>query len=210
MNPDIFEQHLVLCRKRLEELWQRAEKLPAPGNNSWRQMSEIPQGQQDLLKESLEELSNSIEELHVATEELRQQAEELANSRIAIEAERQRYQELFEFAPYGYIVTTKEGTIRESNQMAAQLLNISPKRLVGKPLIVLVADEARRGFYQKLNLLQKGESINNWQFQIQRRHGVSFRASCTAAPIQDWQGQVVGLRWCILDLSVLLEEEMGR
>ena len=210
MNPDVFEQHLALFRKRLEELWQRAENLPAPGNNSWRQMSEIPQGQQDLLKESLEELSNSIEELHVATEELRQQAEELANSRMAIEAERQRYQELFEFAPYGYMVTTKEGAICESNQLAAQLLNISSKKLVGKPLAVFVTSETRRGFYQKLSLLQKGESINNWQLQLQRRHKNSFRAYCNAVPIKNWQDQVVGLRWCILDLNSLLEGEMGR
>jgi two-component system, OmpR family, sensor histidine kinase VicK len=210
MNPDIFEQHLVLCRKRLEELWQRAEKLPALPNNFWRQTSEIPQRQQDLLHESLEELSNSIEELHVATEELRQQGEELANSRIAIEAERQRYQELLEFAPYGYLVTTKEGAIREANQMAAQLFNISPNRLVGKPLTVFVTAETRQSFYQKLSLLQKGESINNWHLQFQRRHQVSFRASCNAAPIHDWQGQVVGLRWCILDLNLLLEAEMGK
>lgn len=210
MNPNVFEQHLALCRKRLEELWQRAEKLPTPSNNLWRQTPEIPQEQQDLLRESLEELSNSIEELHVATEELRQQTEELATSRMAIEAERRRYQELFEFAPYGYVVTTTEGMICESNQMVAKLLNISQNRLVGKPLAVLVAAEARGGFYQKLSLLQKGESINNWQLQIQRRHQVSFSASCNAVPIQDWQGQIVGLRWCILDLSSLVERERGR
>jgi len=207
MTQDVFEQHLALSRKRLEELWQRADKLPTLSKQLWRQAPEFSREQQKLLKESLQELSNSIEELQVAGEELRQQNEELVASRLAVEAERQRYQNLFECAPYGYLVTTKEGVIREANQMAAQLLNVFQKRLIGKPLVVFVAAEERRSFYQQLSQLQKGESIHNWQLQIQRRRGVGFKAFCTVAPIQDSQGQVVTLSWCIQDVTSLLVGE---
>lgn len=209
MTQDIFEQHLTLSQKRLERLWQQADKLPKKTLELWRQAPEFQQEQQAILQESLEELSNVLEELQVATEQLRQTNEELAVSRITLETECQHYQELFECAPCGYLVTTKEGIIREANQMAAQLFNLSQQRLIGKPLVVFVAAEKRPDFYSQLSQLQKGEAINNWQVQIQPRHGIALKALCTATPIQDTQNQVAGLRWCIQDLTFLLKRGTG-
>ncbi|MEW6496115.1 MAG: ATP-binding protein [Cyanobacteriota bacterium] len=210
MTQDIFEQHLTLSQQRLERLWQQAEKLPKKSIGLWRQAPEFQQEQQALLQESLEELSSVLEELQVATEELHQTNEELAVSRIALETECQHYQELFECAPYSYLVTTKEGVIREANQMAAQLLNLSQQRLIGKPLVVFVAAEKRQDFYSQLGQLQKGEPINNWQVQIQPRHSIALKALCTATPILDAQNQVAGLRWCIQDLTFLFEQTDGK
>ncbi|HBY80229.1 MAG TPA: PAS domain-containing sensor histidine kinase, partial [Cyanobacteria bacterium UBA11148] len=50
-------------------------------------------------------------------EEVRLQNEELIVARQAIEAERQRYRELFEFAPDGYLVTDIYGLIQEANRV---------------------------------------------------------------------------------------------
>ena len=212
MTQDIFEHHITLSQKRLETLWQQAGKLPKKSLELWRQAPEFHQEQQELLQESLEELSNVLEELQVATEQLHQTNEELTVSRIALESECQRYQELFEFAPYGYLITTKEGVIREANQKAAQLLNLSSKRLIGKTLGLFVASENGQDFYSKLSQLQQGEAINNWQVQIQPRHGIAVKALCAASPIKDTQNQVVNLQWCIQDLTFLLaaiEEKKG-
>src|SRR4051794_37991270 len=71
-----------------------------------------------LVPEALEELATSLEELQVAEEVLRQQNEELEQTHAAVEAERLRYEELFQFAPDGYLVTDPEGIIREANQAA--------------------------------------------------------------------------------------------
>ena len=65
--------------------------------------------QPTLLSEALEELSIMIEELH-------QQREELALTQQSLALEHQRYQDLFEFAPDGYLVTTMQGVIQEANQ----------------------------------------------------------------------------------------------
>jgi hypothetical protein len=53
-----------------------------------------------------------MEELSVTGEELRSQTGELATTRQPLEAERQRYQELFEAAPVAYLVTDPTGRIR--------------------------------------------------------------------------------------------------
>jgi PAS domain S-box-containing protein len=205
MTREILAQQITLALQRLEELWQRAESLPKAQGERWRPAKEYPEAHQELLMESLEELSNSLEELHVVSEELRQQNEELTESRFALESSRQYYKELFDFAPDGYLVTTKEGAILEANQMAAQLLDVSQQRLVGKPLVVFIAAEQRGDFYCKLSQLQRSESIKNWLVPIQPRQGACFTASLTVAPVKNPQSQVVSLRWRLLDLTSIPE-----
>lgn len=201
MTKEVFDQQFALSLRRLEELWQRVDELPKQRSEVWQQVDEFPEKQQERLKESLEDLSLSLQDLQIAVEELRQQNEELAESRMLVDAERRRYQELFDFAPDGYLVTTQEGTILEANKTAAQLLNVSSGRLVGKPLVVCVTPEERRNFYSQLRQLQSGKSIKNWQVQLRRWRGSCFEASFTVTPVRGSQGKVVGLRWQMQDLT---------
>lgn len=201
MSESFFDQQLALSLQRLEDLWQRAESLPKPLEEPSKQIKEVSVEHRQLLKESLDEFSTSLEELRTITEELRQQNEALTTSHVIAETERQRYRELFESAPTGYIVTTKEAVILDINEMAAQLLNGSSQPLRHKRLIVFVDLEKRQDFYDQLRKLQAGESIKNWQFQIQHQHGSGIPVCCTVMPVQDSQGQVLELRWCIQGLS---------
>src|SRR5688500_3844073 len=56
-----------------------------------------------------EVLNITLEELRTAEEKIRTQNEQLAAAYDVIAAERQRYQELFHFAPDGYLVTDEHG-----------------------------------------------------------------------------------------------------
>lgn len=201
MTYEIFDQQLALSLQRLEALWRQVDELPKPSTQVWQDADDVPEKPQAHLIQSLEELSLSLQELQVAAEQLRQQNEALAESRNAVDQQRQHYQELFDLAPDGYLVTDKESSLLEVNQAAAQLLNVPTERLVGKPLVVFVAPEERRDFYSQLRQFQKGESIKNWQVQLQRWRGESFRVSFTVAPFKNSNGEVVGLRWQMQDLT---------
>jgi PAS domain S-box-containing protein len=205
MSEQVFDQQLAQSLQHLEQLWQRVDELSPPNGSQ----AANPTQQQDILKESLEELSISLQELQVAAESLRQENAELAESQKAELAKRLHYQKLFKFAPDGYLVTSKDGTITEANQTVGQMLNIAPERLVTKPLVVFVDPQERRDFYSKLSHLQKGESIKNWQVQLQRRREALVKVSFTVTPIQDTQDQVVGLRWQLQDL-ILDEDTLAR
>jgi PAS domain-containing protein len=87
--------------------------------------------QQELTTEAFEELQIALEEMKIASEELQA-------TRIVVEKERQRYQELFDFAPDGYLVTDIYGTILEANQASTILLNISQRFLIRKPLVSFI------------------------------------------------------------------------
>ena len=210
MTEETFDQQITLSLRRVEALWQKAHELLKLPPEASQTGEEFPTQPQQLLMASLAELSHSLQELQFAAEELRQQNEKLTDSRVAIDAERQRYQELFNFAPDGYFVTDPEAMIIEANQAAAQLLNLSPERLVGKSLVVFVATQERRDFYYKLSQLQRGESIHHWPVQIQPRGGDSFLASFTVAPIRNSQSQVMGLRWRLEDLTAARHRESSQ
>lgn len=68
---------------------------------------------------SVEEL---LHELHVYQVELVRQNEALLESRLALETSRNRYMDLYEFAPVGFITLTDNGEISEINHTGVTLL----------------------------------------------------------------------------------------
>ncbi|AFY32659.1 PAS domain S-box protein [Calothrix sp. PCC 7507] len=153
-------------------------------------------------KEQSAELQLALEELQVAEEELRQQNEELAGAREVAELDRQRYQDLFEFAPHGYLVTDAAGIIKEANQAAAAILSVQEKYLVGKPLILFVAQEDRQFLMSQLNNEQR---LQDWEIDLQPRGGEKFPARVRVAAVYE-QEQLLGWRWLLCNISDVYNE----
>ena len=101
-------------------------------------------------------MAQAFEELQVAQEELRVQNDALAAADAAADLERERYRDLFEHAPSGYLVTDADGVVCQANRAAGDLLNVAPKYLVGKPLSVFVSSADRPAFLAQLAGLQAG------------------------------------------------------
>jgi PAS domain S-box-containing protein len=162
---------------------------------------------EEIMLQALEELQTSLEELRVAEEELKQQHEELAIARATVEAERQRYHDLFEFAPDGYLVTDNVGMIWEANRAAANLLNVPQGYLIRKPLINFIPFEDRRNFRAKLNQLLQADWMQEWELVIKPRVGENFDAAVTVSTVRDWQGKQIGWRWLIRDITARKQTE---
>jgi two-component system invasion response regulator UvrY len=160
----------------------------------------------EVLPEVLEDLQTALEELHVAEEEQHQQNEALAAARLTAEAERQRYQELFDFAPDGYLVTDPDGIIQEANRAAAGLLGVPQAGLLDQPLADFIAQEERRAFITSLPQLRQFACRQDWEIRLQPWAGPTFPAELTVATIRAPQG-VVGLRWLLRDISLRKQAE---
>jgi PAS domain S-box-containing protein len=189
LRRDISSDRVETARHRFDDLLRRFTTSPS---------------QQDLLPEALQELSSTVEELCVAAEELRQQNDELAATRLSLEEERQHFQDLFEFAPDGYVVTDLYGVIREANNSAAKLLGVRRDFLVGKPMTVCLAQGEHVGFRRLLARLQRRESVLNWEAKIQLRDGPSFPVAMTISRIRDHHLKSDGatsVRWILRDLT---------
>jgi PAS domain S-box-containing protein len=75
-----------------------------------------------------------IHELRVHQIELEMQNEELQKARDEMEAGPEKYSDLYDFAPVGYLTLDPEGTILEANLTSASLLGIERSRLVQRRL----------------------------------------------------------------------------
>src|SRR5664279_3844151 len=75
-----------------------------------------------------------VHELQVHQVELEMQNEELQKARDSMEAGLEKFSDLYDFAPVGYLTLDREGTIREANLTAASLLGIERSRLVKRRL----------------------------------------------------------------------------
>lgn len=189
-------------------------------------LEQIQQNSTHFLPESEEiftELSIQIEELHVAVEELHLQNEELLATRQQLEVERQRYIELFDFAPDGYIVTDGEAIIQEANYSASQLLNVPQQYLPGKPFDIFIAPADRESFnrhwldittrfalaceiasrnfqkpgwsdYATGNLMQERE------VHLKPRQGEPILVGLSLSATCDAEGHLTKLLWLIRDL----------
>ena len=90
---------------------------------------------------SPEEMQRLIHELTVHQIELEMQQEELAQSRIELEASLDRYTELYDFAPLGYLTIDQSSKILAANLTATNMLGVARSQLLGIPLKLFFVPE---------------------------------------------------------------------
>lgn len=195
-EPNELDRELERLHDRLQLLLERAAE---------------PADRMLLVKEAVEEISAAVEELHVATEELQQRNDELVATRHEVEAERQRYHDLFDFAPDAYLVTDDHGVIREANRAAVLMLNTTRANLAGKPLSLFVArDRAKelRAIIQHLRRQPPGVPAR-FQTVARPRGAQPLPVSVMVGVSPDIGGRVSGLRWLLHDIGDRVRMEIA-
>ncbi|WP_348982994.1 PAS domain S-box protein [Brasilonema sp. UFV-L1] len=194
LEIDKFTKRVQGMHRRLTDLYDNLNTVPVMPN---------------VLPQALVELGSASEIVHIATEELRQQNEELLQTRSLLETERQRYQDLFEFAPDAYLVTNTSGIIREANRTAAILLDISQHHLIGKPMTNFVALPDRQSFRAHLIQLSESNKVKELIVHIQKRNGELFDAAMTVGVVRNQERQPIALRWLIRDITERKQVELA-
>src|SRR5262249_36558548 len=146
--------------------------LAARGDEEWSKaelVDELRRLRQRLGQEA--ELKQVIHDLHVHQEELRTQQEQLAESRLALEESRNRYADLFEVAPVGYVTLDPQGLIEEVNQAALRLLERDRVRVVGRPFRRFVGEADRPGFAVPLQRCRATERIVRAELTLESATG---------------------------------------
>jgi PAS domain S-box-containing protein len=146
------------------------------------------------------ELESSLQELQVIEEELRNNNEMLIDAQKVLDTERQRYQDLFDFAPDGYLVTDGNGLILDANQNATQLLGIPYHSLIGKPFLVFISQADQTSFHHLLSNLRHEQSLQSQELRLLPRTGSEVSIAVTVASAKD-PSERDTLRWTLRDIT---------
>jgi signal transduction histidine kinase len=117
----------VEMRQRAEE--QLKAKMPEEG-----------------LRRTEHEMQRLLHELQVHQIELEMQNAELSQARDEVETALWKYNDLYDFAPVGYLTLDREGAIRAANLAGASLLGMERSLLLGCRLGKFIVDDARTAF----------------------------------------------------------------
>ena len=101
-----------------------------------KELAALQQAQQ--LKSEMDEI---LHDLGVHQVELELQNRELRETQSALEASRQRFEELYDFAPVAYFTFDVRGCIQEVNLTGATMVGRDRARLVGMPFLSQVKME---------------------------------------------------------------------
>lgn len=156
-----------------------------------------PQPGEDLLHELLHELK-------VHQIELEMQNEELRKSHIALEESRDRYVDLYEFAPICYLTLTREALISEINLTGCVLLAVERKQLINRRFSKFVAPQDRDRWHRLfMNMMEQADfEKQSFDFAMLRADGSSIYAHFDCMRRELVEAQPV-LRIALFDISEL-------
>lgn len=119
-----------------------------------------------------------LNELLIHKVELEVQLEELKRSNIAMEEARDRYLDLYEFSPVGYLTVTRVGLVSELNLTAASLLGVDRLQIFNCRFWNLVAPIDRDCWHRLFLNIMEDPSNGSCSFSLEMlaANGSSFSA----------------------------------
>jgi len=174
--------------QKQKELRQRAEKL-------------FREKQVNIQNLPVEDVQRLVEELSVHQIELEMQNESLHKAQMDLEESKNRYYDLFDFAPIGYLTTDERGLIKEINLSGAELLGAERRRLIGKyfDLFVIKDDRALFSAHRQKIFETRGQQI--CELRLVKSDGTVVFSQLQSAVRQNEQGDFTQLRIAVTDVT---------
>ena len=176
---------------KLSELRSQAEAvLPRKG-------FDVP----DVSALSTEEIQDLVHELHVHQIELELQNVDLRQSQIKLEELKDRYLDLYDFAPVGYMTVNDKGLILEANLTAVRLLGVERTSLIKMFFSRFVCQEFMNAYYLYLKQVFQSQSKQNCEIKLTRKDSSVFYAQLESIPVKDEGGHYTHCRTLLSDIT---------
>ena len=117
-----------------------------------------------------------LHELQVHQIELEMQNDELRRAQVALEQSRDRYVDLYEFSPEGYLTINSNGMIDEANLTGAALLRVERKMLINRRFSGFVSSEDRDKWHIHFLNMLKNDGHQTIELKLNRNDGSNFYA----------------------------------
>ncbi len=173
-----------------------------PDDHSYlrRRAEEVLKGHGELDKIPAAHLTRIFHELQVHQMELEMQNDELRRTQQELETAREKYFDLYDLAPSGYVSLNEKGIILEANLAFATLLGVERSNLVGQPLFRFIYREDQDLYYHCHKQLVGTNANQACVLRMVRKNGASLWVQIdisTAQGIDD----TTGSRAVIIDIT---------
>ena len=144
-----------------------------------------------------------LHELHVHQIELEMQNEELQDANQKLELMRNRYLDLYEFSPVGFMTLADDNFISVCNLKVCSLLGMERRALLHSRFAILIADDDKDRWYQFSRDMKKspqGEE-KSIDLVVKRSNGTSFYARLNCLRLEDITDTPDSLQLVMTDVS---------
>jgi formate hydrogenlyase transcriptional activator len=142
-----------------------------------------------------------VEDLHVHQIELEIQNEELRRAQVELEASRDRYSDLYDFAPVGYVTVSEKGLILQANLSCAAMLGIERSSLIRKPFSRFITKDDQDVFYLHQKKLFETKAKQVCELKLIRTDRTQFYAQLESIVVEDAKGSIPQTRATITDIN---------
>lgn len=148
-----------------------------------------------------------VHELQVHQIELEMQNEALHESQRRAEAYRDRYIDLYDFAPLAYITLDHDGHVHEINLAGAKMLRKPRSELTGYSFVRHVVEPDQRDFLARVRKCCDENAEIAWESRLLVNQGEIIQAEIRAVPWQGHEHDGVFCRIAITDVTPLKRAE---
>jgi len=145
-------------------------------------------------------------ELQIHQIELQIQVEALREAHADLTESRDHYQDLFDFAPVGYLSLTEDGRIDEVNQSATKLLGIVPSQIPKLDFEAFIAVSDIERWQQKVNATKADGKRCSFNLKLIRSDQTPICAHLDCKSIENGRGHR-SLRIALTDVTEQLASE---
>ena len=125
-----------------------------------------------------------LHELRVRQIELEMQNEELQRLQRELDAERERYRDLYDMAPVGYLRVSEKGLILQTNLNAATALSQQPGQLLQQPFTDFVVRTDQDTYHLLRQRLLATRQTQACELQMRPKEGPPIWAALNASLVQ--------------------------
>jgi PAS domain S-box-containing protein len=161
----------------------------------------------DIQRMSDAQVRRLVYELQVTQVELQLQNEELQRAQAELKAARDRYSDLYDFAPVGYLTLTPEVVILEANLVAAQLLGRERAHLIGALLSRILEKETHDTFTRHLSEVKAADDVCKCDVAIRQANGSPLWLQLESIAVRNERGIVTQYRTILSNITARKEAE---
>ncbi|MCP4369158.1 MAG: PAS domain S-box protein, partial [Deltaproteobacteria bacterium] len=193
----------------IEQIRNPAEKTIEKGVNSKGKFSKLQKRAEAFINKDPsvvreippQDVIKLVEELQIYQVELEMQNEELRREQIEIEQARDRYVELYDFAPVGYFTINDQGMILEANLAGATMLGVKKRYLINKPFSSFITADSQDHYDFHRRELLKTKARQIYDLKLERKGGSEFWVHLDCIVIQDNEGNFNWIRMAVVNID---------